>query len=249
MVNYAIFIGIPDVFQLEIKPRSGARIVYQIPALASHIIFNNYWRRYSTVNDPKKRKENPLEFKMLDDKSGYLRLSDFHTPVWAKYNYSHSTEFRTIFKFIKDKNIQNLVVDLRGNEGGNPAYPTESWSRPLQPGANNFKGKLYVLTDGATGSAAAILAALIRVNRKDAIFIGEECGGDMEGPVSGGGTDITLPNSGIKVDIPFIRRVINLNGFQNTKAHGVLPDHRVRISPDDLFHNNDPVLQFTMGLF
>jgi C-terminal processing protease CtpA/Prc len=309
MVHYAIFIGTPEVFEFKIKPRSGTASLYKIPALTSQKIFNNYWRRYSTVNDPKKRKENPLEFKILNDKAGYLRLSAFHTPVWSKYNYSYSTEFRTIFKYIADKHIQNLVVDLRGNEGGNstiamealqylckdsyrpydyhvvnnyrfpalkkyfrdstamsnfpdevfirqtdgtyrsnPAYKTESWSRPMQPGANNFKGKLYVLTDGATGSAAAIFATLIRVNRKDAVFIGEECGGDMEGPVSGGGTDITLPNSGIKVDIPFIRRVINLNGYQNRKAHGILPDHLVKASPDDLFSNNDPVLQFINGL-
>jgi hypothetical protein len=310
MVHYAIFIGTPEVFELNIKRQSGTTSIYKIPALASHTLFNNYWRRYSSVNDPKKRKENPLEFKMLDDKTGYLRLSSFHTQVWAKYNYSHSTEFRTIFKYIADRNIQHLVVDLRGNEGGNPAigmealqylctdsyrpydyhmvnnyrfpalkkffrdstamsnfpdevfirqtdgtyrsnpaYKTESWSRPMQPGANNFKGKLYVLTDGATGSAAAIFATLIRVNRKDAVFIGEECGGDMEGPVSGGGTDITLPNSGIKVDIPFIRRVINLNGYQNRKAHGIIPDHVIKTRPDDLSSNNDPALEFIKGSF
>ncbi len=310
MVHYAIFIGSPSVFELKIKPRSAAAFLYKVPALTSQKIYSNYWRRYSTVNDLKKRKENPLEFNMLNDKAAYLRLSAFHTPVWSKYNYSHSTEFRTIFKHIADGNIENLVVDLRGNEGGNstiamevlqylckdsyrpydyhivknyrfpgikkffrdsttmtnfpdevfikqndgtfrsnPAYKTENWSRTMQPGSNNFSGKLYVLTDGATGSAAGILATLIRVNRKDAIFIGEESGADMEGPVSGDGADITLPNSQIKVDIPYIRRVINLNGYRNTKGHGIMPDHLVKTSPEDLFNNNDAALQFIKRFF
>ena len=91
----------------------------------------------------------------------------------------------------------------------------------MQPDSNNYKNNLYVLINGATGSAASIFATLIRVNRKDAVFVGEECGGDMEGPVSGSGSDITLPNTKIRVDIPWIKRVVNLNGYKNTKGHGI----------------------------
>ena len=310
MIHYAIFIGSPDFFELKIKKVSGELTNVSVNALPSAVIFNNYWRRYSTVNDSKKRKENPLEFKIAGKRGAYIRLSAFHNPVWVKYNYSHSTEFRTIFKHIADNDIRNLVIDLRGNEGGNPAigmellqylctasyrpynyhivknyrfpalkkyfrdstsapsypdelfirtedgnyrsdtnYRSESWSRFMQPAINHYTHKLYVLIDGATGSAASILATLIRVNRKDAIFIGEECGGDMEGPISGGGTDIVLPNSGITVDIPFIKRMINLNGFTITKGRGVMPDHQVSIKPDDLVTGNDRVLNFTLKLF
>lgn len=309
MAHYAIFIGRPDVFELGIK-KPGNPVVQTVKtdALPSSAIYNFYWRRYSTVNDPKKRKEDPLGFNLIDNKTAYLRLSAFHVPVWSKYNYSYSTEFRNIFDLINKKNIQNLVIDLRGNEGGNlsigaevlkyictkpyriynyhevinykfpalkkyfrdstafpnypdevfvragntyrsnPQYRTEAMSRPMEIAANPFKNKVYVLVDGATGSAAAMFATAIRVNRRDAIFVGEECGGDIEGPVSGSGADITLPGSKIRVDIPFIQRVVNLEDYPHTKARGIMPDYPVSLTAKDLADGTDTQLKFLLLL-
>ena len=55
IVHYAIYIGRPDTFHLEIK-RTGSRQSQSVAvaALASSEIFNNYWRRYSAINDAKK---------------------------------------------------------------------------------------------------------------------------------------------------------------------------------------------------
>ncbi|WP_158640585.1 S41 family peptidase [Anseongella ginsenosidimutans] len=310
MVHYAIFIGRPDTFRLKVRKYGDtAAVSVDVPALTSKEIFNNYWRRYSTVNDPKKTRENPFEFALLDHQTAYLRLSDFHNYVWLKYNYSPSTEFRAIFDLIRERSIQNLIIDLRGNEGGNlrigvellkyltkqdfrpynyhevknyrfpdvrqyfsdstalkdypdelfilqkdgtyrsdAEYETEEWSRPMQRDPKAYQHNLYVLINGATGSAASILATLIRVNRKDAIFIGEESGGDMEGPVSGTGTDITLPNTKIRVDIPFVKRVVNLNGYEPLKGRGILPDYTVAPSLDDFAGNKDTELEFTISL-
>lgn len=309
MVHYSLFIDRPDTFSISIKSNNKSAKEIKVAALVSGKIFNNYWRRFSTINDAKKEKENPLEFNFLPNKTAYLRLSDFHTRIWSKYNYSHSTEYKVFFENILNKNIQHLVIDLRGNEGGNPAigmellqyictttfrpynyhevkdykfaslkkyfrdstalpkyadelfiatdhqtfqsnpqYRTETWSRPMQPSPLAYKKKVYILTNGATGSAASILATLIRVNRKDAVFIGEECGGDMEGPISGSGTNITLPNTKIRIDIPYIKRVINLNGYKNRKGRGVLPDYVVPVNVADLIRNEDTELKFVLKL-
>ncbi len=310
MVHYAIFIGRPDSFHLAIKkPHDRRTQQISVAALPASNIFNYYWRRYSTLNDFKKSRENPLQFNFYSKETAYLRLSDFHSNIWSKYHYSHSTEFRIFFESIRDKNIKHLIIDLRDNEGGNPAigiellqylctdtfrpynyhevinyrfpslkkyfrdstaleqlpaevflasghntfrsnpqYKSESWSRPMQPSQHTFRGKVYVLINGATGSAASILATLIRVNRRDALFIGEECGGDMEGPISGSGTDITLPHTKIRVDIPFIQRRINLNGFKPQKGKGVMPDHQIAPSVTDLIRHEDTVLNFTIQL-
>jgi len=310
IVHYAIYIGRPDTFHLEIK-RTGAgqSQSVKVAALASSEIFNNYWRRYSAINDSKKVKEFPVNFKLLNPRVAYLRLSDFHNYVWQKYNLSYSTEYRNDFKFIKDRNLRHLIIDLRGNEGGNlaigmdllkyisirtyrpyhyhelknyrfpslykyiddsttfdkyrdsmfikvagnvyrsdPRLSTEVWSRPMEPVANPYNGKLYVLVDGATGSAASILATLIRVNRKDAIFIGEESGGDMEGPVSGDGLSIVLPNTKLRAEVPYIKRVVNLNGYPNEKGRGVMPDYHITPIPEDLTGNKDTELEFTLKL-
>jgi len=310
IVNYALLIGMPDTFGLRVKRYANNQTeTVNIAALTSKTIYQHYWRRYSTLNDPKKYKENPYEFNLLNDSTAYLRLSDFHDNVWLKYNYSTSTEFKSIAQVLLKKSIKNLIIDLRGNEGGdlgigmklmsylatnifqpyqyhevnnyrfpklktyftdstsfpnypdelfipqknggfrsNPQYKTENWSRPMQPDSDNYKKNLYVLINGATGSAASVFATLIRVNRKDAIFIGEESGGDMEGPVSGTGTDIALPNTKIRVDIPCIKRVVNLNGYKNTKDHGIQPDYDVTPTVKDFASNVDTELEFTVSL-
>lgn len=310
IVHYALFIGMPDTFSLRIKRYTSNRIeTVNIAALTSKAIYQYYWRRYSTLNDPKKHKENPYELNLVNDSTAYLRLSDFHDYSWLKYNYSTSTEFRSVADILQKRSIKHLIIDLRGNEGGdlgigmklmhyiatrtfqpyqyhevnnyrfpelkayftdstafpnypdelfipqkngtfrsNPQYKTENWSRPMQPDTNNYKNNLYVLINGATGSAASVFATLIRVNRKDAIFIGEESGGDMEGPVSGSGTDITLPNTRIRVDIPWIKRVVNLNGYKSIKGHGIQPDYYVAPSIKGFATNVDSVLEFTIAL-
>lgn len=310
IVHFALFIGTPKTFHLKVKRINHVEPeIVSVAALTSKELFKNYWRRYSTVNDPKKRRENPLEFVLLTDETAYLRISDLHNSEWLQYNYSYSTEFRTMFELIDEKAIKNLIVDLRGNEGGNlgigieflkhllpgpfrpydhhevndyrypeltkyfsdpsglknypdklfirqkdgtyksdPSYESESWSRDVEPFDNPYRNRIFVLIDGATGSAASILATLIRVNRVDAVFVGEESGGDMQGPISGEGTGIVLPNTKIRVDIPFIRRVVNLNGYKNIPGRGVMPDYRVTDAPDDLIANEDAALNFTISL-
>jgi hypothetical protein len=310
IVHYALFIGTPETFRLKIRRinRQGAEDV-TVAATAAREMFNNYWRRYSTINDLKKRRENPLEFSTLSGQTAYLRISDLHNGVWSNYNYSYSTEFRTMFEVIDRTGIRNLIIDLRGNEGGNfgigvellkyilaepfrpydhhevndyrfpgltkyfrdttalrsypdklfipqkdgtfwsdPSYETESWSRAIEPVQNPYCRKLYVLIDGATGSAASILATVISVNRAEAIFVGEEAGGDMAGPISGEGTDIVLPNTKIRVDIPFIRRVVNLNNYKNNQGRGLMPDYHVTPTSGDLINNDDTALKFTLSL-
>lgn len=55
------------------------------------------------------------EFKLLDDKTGYLHLGTFETWTmkmdWKKF-------LAESFKTLKDKQIPNLIIDIRENEGG-----------------------------------------------------------------------------------------------------------------------------------
>ncbi len=105
------------------------------------------------------------------------------------------------------------------------------------PKENVFKGQLYVLINGITFSSAGDLAADLR-KTTNAIFIGEESGGLFEGPTGGNSIVIQLPHSKIVVRIsPNIQM-----GYLYQKhpiGRGVLPDHPIEYSIDDLLNKKD----------
>jgi len=113
-----------------------------------------------------------------------------------------------------------------------------------QPKPNYFKGTLYVLTSGATGSAAGILSSILR-NSNRAIFIGEETGSAMEGPTSLNIPILILPNSKIRIEIPLIKTQL---AVKYSKGRGVIPEYTVEPKVKDLINNVDTQLEFTLRL-
>lgn len=80
----------------------------------------------------------------------------------------------------------------------------------LTPANNVFKGPLYVLINGGTFSAANGMVLYLynyrQATNRPIYFIGEENGGDIYTNVqcAGVGYPFKLPNSGIRVDVPFL---------------------------------------------
>lgn len=309
-IYYALFVEAPDSFNLQIrKPGEPGGETIRVAGLSYAEVMRNFRERYESTNDPLFAKARPISLTFPDPGVAVLTLPSFHDWRWNRANLRYVTEIGNAFRTILARPVKNLVIDLRGNEGGSagigievlshlaagpfqvyqykemlgyrfPAYekymrqprsldnltdslfertatgtyrvittlPNETWSRPMEPAAERFTGKVYVLTDGATGSAAAQCATLIRVNRRDAIFIGEETGGDMEGPVSNSYLDLQLPNTGLRVDIPLMKKVMNLNGYPHQPGRGFIPDHEVLWTGDDIAQRRDPVLGFALNL-
>lgn len=113
-----------------------------------------------------------------------------------------------------------------------------------QPSNNRFTGKLYVLINGASGSMAAVVASFLK-GHETGVFIGEECGGAMEGPTSMGYGELVLPNSGIRVEIPLTRSA-HLLKYQ--KGRGVIPDYLVSPKIENLLAGKDDELNFALQL-
>ncbi|PRX53989.1 S41 family peptidase [Flagellimonas meridianipacifica] len=212
------------------------------------------------------------------------------------------------FRQLKERKIQNLILDLRNNGGGSEHQQMELISylydkpfklydniylshldyRPLKsiiierdsvdlvfnnddeymrkfsndlwvsnyrygknlqlqpPKKNVFKGNLYVLINGTTFSSAGDLASDIR-KTTDAVFIGEESGGTFEGPTGGANIVVQLPNSKIMVRIsPNIQM-----GYMYSKhpiGRGVIPEHKIVYSIDDVLRNEDLELKKVLQL-
>jgi hypothetical protein len=178
------------------------------------------------------------------------------TEPFQIYDYKEMTGYRfpELTPYLGNpKDLDHFTEDLfetpaNGRVRIKTSLPDETWSRPLAPAPGRFGGRLIVLVDGATGSAAAQLATLIRVNRRDAIFVGEEVGGDMEGPVSGSYLSLILPHSKLRVEVPVLKKVLHLNGLRYERGRGVIPDHVITQTQEDIAHDIDSVLAFALQL-
>ncbi len=125
--------------------------------------------------------------KSLDEKTGYIKFNVFALPVLFKF-------CETLQEF---KGKEALVIDLRGNIGGafgvlfgitgllNDKYTKIGTEinrynqSPLGvfPTPRNFKGKIAILVDGHSVSAAEIFAASMKENGRAVVF-GEKTAGE-----------------------------------------------------------------------
>jgi hypothetical protein len=103
--------------------------------------------------------------------------------------------------------------------------PPEGLMTHWSPVAPVFRGKLVVLAGGSTFSGAAELASLLYASRRGA-FVGEEVAGTHAGNTSGYTWELTLPHSGIGLDIPLLE--FRFVWPDIPRDHGVPPDCKVQ---------------------
>lgn len=178
------------------------------------------------------------------------------------------------FNDVRNKKVQKLVIDIRRNQGGNDgngellySYLT---SKPFmyyesketvngkfsvkdhpnlalqQPQANNYKGKVYVLTDGRSFSASAEFSSIVKTNNRGK-FIGEECGGGYYGNTSGDEAFVTLPNTKIIVRIPMVKYSMAVKSIGN-KVWGIQPDYPVYSTISDIVNAKNGQLDYAIKL-
>ena len=66
----------------------------------------------------------------------------------------------------------------------------------------------------------------------------------MEGPISSSSLSLTLPHSKLRIEVPVLKKVLHLNGFRDERGRGVVPDHVITQTQEDIAHDRDPVLAF-----
>ena len=115
-----------------------------------------------------------------------------------------------------------------------------------KPNPTSFEGKLYVLTDGFTFSAASEFSSIVRSNKRG-LIIGNETGGSYYGNNSGGMLSRKLPNSRIKVYIPPMHYYMAVEDF-GFYSSGVIPDVHVSPNAQDISLNTDIILHSTLNL-
>ncbi len=94
----------------------------------------------------------------------------------------------------------------------------------VQPTRKNaFRGRVFVLTNGGTFSAASIFASLAKRNAPDRVItVGRETGGGEYGCNAFTSPYVTLPQTGVQLRLPLYKIVLAIPGTD--RGRGVLPD-------------------------
>jgi hypothetical protein len=98
----------PAFYSLEVLSRNGILLKKNVIALHSSVIKQNYEKKYHGKKSP--------SLKIIDSlKTAILTFDTFEDTTWLTF-------LEPSFKTIKDKNIQNLIIDVRKNGGGYDLY-------------------------------------------------------------------------------------------------------------------------------
>ena len=172
---------------------------------------------------------------------GLLYLPDTRT-VYCNFRGYHQLKGNAaaLFREIKQRNANQLVIDLRQNGGGDYHQGLRYLVDPIRDhSALNRKGHLFVLIGVNTFSAAMSNATQFRAHT-EAILVGEPIG---ETPNSyPEAREMHLPNSQLVV-----RYSTKYDQFLESGENIVRPDQEVITSWDDHRAGRDPVLDWALS--
>lgn len=189
-----------------------------------------------------------------------LRGNGGGTDEYAKLLYAYLSEeeflyYRSLevrgneFDFLEHTRTQpNQLPDssrLTKNERGLfdlAGHPNLGIQKPQMPG---FRGRVTILIDGRSFSATSEFTSVAHFHKR-ATFVGEESGGGYYGNTSGSSLQLTLPNTRLRVTIPLVRYTMEVEGYPEDR--GLVPDHEVLPTIDDLLAGRDVPLEFARKL-
>jgi C-terminal processing protease CtpA/Prc len=203
-----------------------------------------------------------LRFEILEEKN---------TAVITITTFAYYDERDVFYAFLDDafekihtSKIDNLVLDFRDNDGGNPfctthllshiePYPVPYFAKlyigygrfaqPIPLAGKRFKGDIYILINGGCFSSTGHLCALLKYH-KIGMFIGTETGGTYT--CNDASKEIILKHTQFRLITA--RRTFQAAVRGLPKDKGILPDYPVEPTIEDLLNGKDTVLEFTLAL-
>jgi C-terminal processing protease CtpA/Prc len=262
---YYIVYGEKSQFNIKYKEKNGK---------IGTMIINSELRKNIDCDKNHLPQENNLQLTFPSKKIALLTIKTFNYQELSESKEDFPAFIQSAFKEIKEKKIDKLIIDLRGNGGGRDVYGSllysyltnknfsyyaslETVKRKLTaeehpnlkiqiPNENNFTGKVYYLINGLSFSATAEFCSIAKSNKRG-YFIGEETGGGYYGNTSGNFDDTTLPNSKIVIYIPTTKYTMAVRK-EKFRDRGIIPDYIVTPNIDDIIENKDVQLNYVLKM-
>ncbi len=245
-LRLAAIYGLPDQYKLKYLPPEVEKSQEKILTPCSHdavqkVVFSHF-------SSP------PLQLEIMPEKdAAIMTVSTFS--YYARVDYFRSF-MDSCFQQIKQQGINNLILDLRGNGGGDPFCSTillsylqkepvryfaepygkyEEFAKPLPLPEDHFTGNLYTLIDGSCGSTNGHFCALLKYHNLGK-FIGTPSGSTYKCN-AGKDTEFRLQNTQMIITIgrsTYAAAVENMD-----KSAPIMPDVLVNETVDDFMMNRD----------
>jgi hypothetical protein len=249
---YANHYGVPTEFRIEYRTSENGDIHETvIPAIpCSGINYSN--------KEPKE-----LDIKVFPQKNAAVLTID----SFVYYEEKNEVFFAFVdkaFSRIREENIKNVIIDLRGNGGGDPfcasyllsyierePYPYFSktygkyadLAKPIKQADGNFSGELFILIDGSNFSTTGHFCSILKYHGLGT-FIGTETGSTYTCNAAVRGFPLKNTKIGLKIATGSFAAAVE--GFP--KDRGIVPHHIVKTNIDDLKNKKDAVLDYALGI-
>jgi C-terminal processing protease CtpA/Prc len=206
--------------------------------------------------------ELPVEFKLLDNGLGYVRIYSF-----ADNDLLTVQLWEHMMQVLRAQQVPGLVIDMRQNSGGSGFLADQMaayfFNEPLHLGNTGYYDKQSnkFFFDPRTEDRFYLPAPDLRYQGKVAVLIGPNCKSaceffaydvSLQGRAAIVGQYPTAGLGGSVADFKmpggqFIRftigRAVDMNGQIHIEGKGVAPTIRVPVNEETLFSTGDPVLE------
>lgn len=117
--------------------------------------------------------------------------------------------------------------------------------KTVKPAKYAFGGRLIVLTSNTNSSGSTnFITWMTELDR--ATTVGEKTGGSAEGPTAGLQFTLTLPNSGVRMRLPFFHVKNNVQSFE--RGLGITPEIAAPMTVEAFMQKRDPAMEAALAL-
>ncbi|HYF69502.1 MAG TPA: S41 family peptidase [Ohtaekwangia sp.] len=251
---YYYIIEQTEIFEIEyIDHVTGQRVLASVngstePALRQH------WKNWYP-----KETGGPLKIEFLTDPDvAIITIKSFSKGRHKQFHQDFDKLIELYFDEISRKRIQNLIIDVRGNEGGNGPEKlysyiarendrsTSSPPETILPSRNNFIGNVIVLANERSISAQETFVSIFR-NCKRGIIVGKSTPGCYKGLTGGKKRRLVLPNSRHEIRIPMYASLRTYTEqLPYEEGEGFPPDFKVQENINEILAGKDLVVELAL---